>query len=91
MTLLEVLVTLVLLALMTSIATLGSRRPERERDGLRAMLDDSLAAAIAQGRRISIFVRVNGRSIAATVSPNGSVVGDSDFLSTTQHDPTHAR
>lgn len=81
MTLLEVLVTLVILALVTSVATLASRRVERKRDGLRAMLDDSLRASIAQGRRIVIGLHVRGRTISATVHPDGSVVADSEFRS----------
>jgi prepilin-type N-terminal cleavage/methylation domain-containing protein len=79
MTLLEVLVTLAILAIVTSVATLAPRRFEPKRDGLRAMLDDSLSAAIAQARHIVISVHASGRTISATVYPDGSIVADSEF------------
>lgn len=81
MTLLEVLVTLVILALVTSVATLAPRRLEHRRDDLRALLDDSLAVSIAQARRITIVTRSGDRTISATVHPDGSVVADSEFHS----------
>ena len=90
MTLLEVLVTLVVLALLTSVATLAPRAPARTSDGLRKMLDDSLSAAIAQGRTITITARVDNRSVAATASPDGRVVADSQF-DAVRTDSTHAR
>lgn len=79
MTLLEVLVTLVVLGLITSVATLASRPIERRTNDLRAMLDDSLSAAIAQARQITIIVRDGGREISATANQDGSVVADSEF------------
>ena len=79
MTLLEVLVTLVILALVTAVATLAPRPLDRSHDELRAMLDDSLAASIAQARRITITMRLNGRMISATAHPDGRIVADSEF------------
>jgi prepilin-type N-terminal cleavage/methylation domain-containing protein len=89
MTLLEVLVTLVMLALLTSVATLAPRAAPHTTDHLRKMLDDSLSAAIAQGRAITIAVRVDDRIVAATVSPDGRVVADTAFHA--HFDSTHAR
>jgi len=90
MTLLEVLVTLVVLALLTSVATLAPRAAPRGTDGLRKMLDDSLSAAIAQGRTITISAPVDDRFVAATVSPDGRVVADTEFHSP-RTESTHAR
>ena len=90
MTLLEVLVTLVILALVTSVATLAPRPLERRRDGLRAMLDDSLTASIAQARRITITTRSDDRTITATVHPDGRIVADSEFHAG-YGTPLHAR
>jgi len=90
MTLLEVLVTLVVLALLTSVATLAPRAAARTSDGLRKMLDDSSSAAIAQGRTITISARVENRIVTATVRPDGRVVTDSEFHAV-RTDSTHAR
>jgi len=79
MTLLEVLITLVVLAMLTSMATLAPHPAARKSHELFAMLDDSLSAAIAQGRTITIVVEVAGRFASATVSPLGRVVADSEF------------
>lgn len=79
MTLLEVLVTLVVLALLTSVATLAPRQTPSEH-GLRAMLRDSLMVAIAEGRAITIIVRVDDREESATVLPDGRIVADSAFF-----------
>ena len=79
MTLLEVLVTLVILGVVTSVATLAPRRIERRRDALSAMLEDSLSASIAQGRSITIIAHVGDRTIAATLHPDGTIVADSEF------------
>jgi prepilin-type N-terminal cleavage/methylation domain-containing protein len=79
MTLLEVLVTLVILAVVTSVATLAPRRIEHRRDAFSTMLDDSLSASIAQGRTITIATRVGDRTIAATLHPDGSIIADSEF------------
>ncbi|HEY4303834.1 MAG TPA: prepilin-type N-terminal cleavage/methylation domain-containing protein [Gemmatimonadaceae bacterium] len=77
MTLLELLVTMTILAIVTSIASLSARPAHETRDPLRAMIDDSLEAAIAQGRRITIELERDGRTVAATVGPDGSVIADS--------------
>jgi Tfp pilus assembly protein FimT len=91
MTLLEVLVTLVVLALLTAVATLAPRQDTHRANDLRAMLADSLAAAIAQGRRITIVTRVGDAERSATLSPDGRVVADSALLALARADSTHAR
>jgi Tfp pilus assembly protein FimT len=83
MTLLEVLVTLVIIALVTAVASLAPRRTEGERSAMRGMLDDSLAAAIAQARHITLSMRLGDRTISATVHPDGGIVADSEFLAAT--------
>jgi prepilin-type N-terminal cleavage/methylation domain-containing protein len=80
MTLLEVLVTLVILGAMSSVATLAARRSRSTVVDRRTMLDDSLRVAIADGRSITIVVEEQGRRIAATVEPDGQVVADSGFV-----------
>jgi prepilin-type N-terminal cleavage/methylation domain-containing protein len=91
MTLLEVLVTLVLLGLVTSVATLATQPIQRRPNDLRSMLDDSLSAAIAQGRRITISARARERAITATVNPDGSIVADSEFHVNARDDSDEAR
>lgn len=79
MTLIEVLVTLVVLALLTSVATLAPRPAVRKATDLHTMLEDSLSAAIAQGREITIVARANGREVSATLSADGRIVADTEF------------
>jgi hypothetical protein len=81
MTLLEVLITIVVLAVLTSVATLAPRPPTRKASELTVMLDDSLAAAVAEGRTITLVADVAGRRVSATVSPTGRVVADSELVS----------
>jgi len=79
MTLLEMLVTLVVLGLLASVATLAPRPKSSRASPERAMLLDSLSAAIAQGRQITIAARLDGRDVFATVTPDGRVSADSEF------------
>lgn len=91
MTLLEVLVTLTILAIVTSVATLALRPQERRRASIRALLDDSLAVSIAQGRRIVIDATVDGRRVIATINADGSILADSETTPRGASDPIDGR
>ena len=91
MTLLEVLVTLAVLGLLTSVATLAPRPLPSATDELRRMVEDSLSAAITQRRTIIIAAHVGSRTISATVSPDGRVVADSAFHTSPSADAIHVR
>ena len=79
MTLLEVLINLVVLALVSSVATLALRPPAHDRKNARRLLDDSLAVAIAQSRLITVTLAKGDRMVSATLYPDGSVEADSAF------------
>jgi hypothetical protein len=81
MTLLEVLINLVILALVSSVATLALRPGAHRGKDARRMLDDSLTAAIAQRRVITITLPLDGRLVSATAYPDGSIDADSTFHS----------
>jgi prepilin-type N-terminal cleavage/methylation domain-containing protein len=77
-TLIELLVTLALLALIACVTTLSIRRMEEPSpDDPARMLADSLRQAVATGRAATFRLTVNGRAALATTHPDGSVVADS--------------
>lgn len=79
-TLVELTITLTLLAILASVATLAIRRIDRPLPGdPTAMLSDSLAAAIASSRVIVVSSVIGGRRAWATARPDGSVVADTAF------------
>jgi prepilin-type N-terminal cleavage/methylation domain-containing protein len=92
-TLVELLITLTMLGIVASVATLALRVIERPAaDDPRALLDDSTSTAIREGRPITILDTVAARPLSATVWPDGSVAADTVF----QADPlggkrTHAK
>ncbi|MDB4878323.1 MAG: hypothetical protein JWM41_4769 [Gemmatimonadetes bacterium] len=77
-TLVELLVTLVVLGVIASVTTLGVRRIERPvLDDPATTVAESLRAAIAEGRSITLVLSVHGAPVLATVIPDGSVIADS--------------
>lgn len=77
MTLIEVLVTMTLIGLTASIATLAVRRVDEPRpDDPMRMIADSLRVAVATGRPITLHLVVNGVHALATIHPDGSIVAD---------------
>ena len=78
MTLVELLLTLAIMGVLLGVVTLALRRiAEPMREDPYHIVAESLRAAAASGRAISLSFVVQGGSAAATVFPDGSVVGDS--------------
>jgi prepilin-type N-terminal cleavage/methylation domain-containing protein len=79
-TLIELIVSMLLLGLLSSVATLAVRRtvPRRGDDPMADVSDSSLAS-VAAHRRISFPLVVDGRRAWATVLPDGSVIADSSL------------
>ena len=76
-TLLELLVTLVVLAAITSVTTLGVRRIQRPSVAdPAAIVGESLKVAIAQDREIAFSIVVGDSSARVTVHPDGSADAD---------------
>ena len=77
-TLIELLVTLTVLAVMSSVTVMAVRRmdPPRPEDP-NTILADTLRAVVATGKSAIVRVLVNGAPVSATVRPDGSIVADS--------------
>ena len=78
MTLVELLVTLAIMGVLLGVVTLAVRRIDEPvlKDPYH-IVGDSLRAAAASGRAISLLFVMHGTSVAATVFPDGSIVSDS--------------
>jgi prepilin-type N-terminal cleavage/methylation domain-containing protein len=77
-TLLEMLISVVLLGILASVATPALRRVTAPPAGdAFTAIAESLDVAIASGRTITLEVVVESRPAFATVYPDGSVVADS--------------
>jgi prepilin-type N-terminal cleavage/methylation domain-containing protein len=78
MTLVELLVTLAIMGVLLGVVTLALRRIAQPlREDPYHIVADSLRAAAASGRAISLSFIIRGAAAAATVFPDGSVVSDS--------------
>jgi prepilin-type N-terminal cleavage/methylation domain-containing protein len=78
MTLVELLVTLAIMGALLGVVTLAVRRiAEPAPADPYQIVGDSLRAAASSGRPIPLHFVLHGASVAATVFPDGSVVGDS--------------
>ncbi len=77
-TLIELMITLALLAIIASVATLAIRRVEEPppEDPVR-MLADTLRVVVATGHAATIRLVVEGKPALATILPDGSIVADS--------------
>ncbi len=79
-TLVELLVTMVLIGIITSVVTLAIRRIDQPSPSDPAtMLADSLTTAIRDSRDIVLSATLGGRVIIATARADGSVVADTSF------------
>jgi prepilin-type N-terminal cleavage/methylation domain-containing protein len=79
-TLIELLITVVIIGVVSGVATLAARVIQRPSpDDPQATLADSLSAAIAHSRTIHVAVDIHGDSAFATAWPDGSVTADSVF------------
>jgi prepilin-type N-terminal cleavage/methylation domain-containing protein len=79
-TLIELVVTIALLAILTAVATLAVRTIQRPPPNDPAsMLADSLTAAIGSSHPITVVVLRHGDRAFATANPDGTVTADSVF------------
>jgi prepilin-type N-terminal cleavage/methylation domain-containing protein len=79
-TLIELLVTLVILAVIAGVTVLAVRRIDPPRPGdPRTILADTLRAVLASGRPAIIRVLTDSGPAWTTIRPDGSVVADSLF------------
>lgn len=77
-TLVELLVTIVLLGIVASMTTLAARRFEPPRaDDPAVIISAALDSVLASGRSQTLRITVGGESTLATVNPDGSVIADS--------------
>ena len=79
-TLIELLVTLVILGIVTSVVTPALRSPRvQSRQRPVDLLSDSLAVAIARCRDVVIVHRTDTRTVYASARCDGSIVADTDY------------
>lgn len=79
-TLIELLVTLVILAIVTSVVTPALHSPRVPSHQWPAdLLSDSLVVAIARCRDVVITYRIDARAAYASASCDGSIVADTDY------------
>lgn len=77
-TLVELVVSVALLGLIASIATLAARRISRPDPTAPAtIIADSLESVLSSGRQMTLQFMVDGRPTLATLKPDGSVLADS--------------
>jgi hypothetical protein len=77
-TLLELLVTLVIVAVMLGVATLAFRRIDRPPPSdPYQVIADSLRAVASAGHAVTLRFVLRGVAVAATLHPDGSVVSGS--------------
>jgi prepilin-type N-terminal cleavage/methylation domain-containing protein len=96
-TLVEMLITLALLGIIASVATLAIRRiiPPSPSDPT-TIIADSIDAVFKSGSPTTLRFMIRGRPAAATLNPDGSIVADSAlhidrFTGRTNRDGTNAR
>jgi Tfp pilus assembly protein FimT len=76
-TLVELIVSLVVLAAITSVATLAARRIDRPLAAdPQQSVADSLRVAVAEARTITLALSIHGVRATATVHPDGRAVAD---------------
>ena len=79
-TLVELLVTLSILAVLSGVTVLAVRRIDPPRpDDPNTILADSLREAVASGRSATVRLLMNSAPAWAVVRPDGGVVADSVF------------
>jgi prepilin-type N-terminal cleavage/methylation domain-containing protein len=79
-TLLELLVTLVVLAVVTGVVTVALPRITEPADDTPASrLASARREALATGRPVTITIEAAGGAVDATVAPDGSVVADTSL------------
>jgi prepilin-type N-terminal cleavage/methylation domain-containing protein len=77
-TLIELLITLVLLGIISGVTVLAIRRIEQPRpDDPRVIIADTIRKVLASGRPALIRILTNGGPAWSNVRPDGSVIADS--------------
>lgn len=77
-TLIELLVTLSLLAILSAVTTLAVRQIDKPRPrDPRAILADSIRIVLESGRPTTVHFIIDGIATSATIRPDGSVIADS--------------
>lgn len=77
-TLIELLITISVLALLSAVTTLAVRRLDRPRpQDPRAMLADSIRVVLETGRPTVVHFVIDGVATSASIRPDGSVIADS--------------
>ena len=96
-TLIEMLITLALLGIIASAATLAIRRttPPSPSDPM-TIIADSIDAVLKSGSPATLQFMIHDRPATATLNPDGSIVADSAlhidrFTGRTNRDGTNAR
>lgn len=76
-TLIELLVTMTLLAIIASVTTLAFRQITAPVPGdPMTVISDTLKTVLSSGQSVTLQFMVNGRPALATVNPDGSIVAD---------------
>ncbi|HVX41699.1 MAG TPA: type II secretion system protein [Gemmatimonadaceae bacterium] len=92
-TLIELLVTVVMLGIIASMATLAARRISApDPADLAWLAADSLAGVVDRARAVRIDAAEGGRAVSAALHVDGRIVADSEFhvdplAGTRSHDP----
>jgi prepilin-type N-terminal cleavage/methylation domain-containing protein len=77
-TLIELLVTMSLLAILSAVTTLAVRQIDKPRPhDPRAILADSIRVVLESGRPAIVHFVIDGVATSATIRPDGSVIADS--------------
>jgi hypothetical protein len=76
-TLIEMLITFVLLGIIASVVTPATRRfsPPDPSDPM-TVIGDTITSVVASGKPATLEFLVNGRRAIATINPDGSVIAD---------------
>ena len=92
-TLVELMVTLVILAVISSVTVLAIRRIDRPRpNDPRTIFADTLRAVLATGRPTTVRLLTDSGPASGTVRADGSIVADSALdIDRLTGGPTHAR
>ena len=76
-TLIEMLVTLIILGIIASVTTVAMRQiTPPDPDDPMTIIADTINAVIRSGRPATLQFMVNGRPALATLNPDGSIIAD---------------
>lgn len=75
-TLIEVIITTIVLGVIASVATLALRRMSPPPADAMSMIADSIPSVMRNGRAMTLTFLVDGKPVSATIRPDGSVIAD---------------